>query len=35
MNKVDRAALEVQMEPQNIYSRFRHALEKVSVALLR
>jgi elongation factor 2 len=33
MNKVDRAVLELQMEPEDMYGRFRHALENVNVII--
>merc|ERR1712070_1297518 len=33
MNKVDRAVLELQMEPEDMYGQFRHALENVNVII--
>ncbi|CAE8743338.1 unnamed protein product [Polarella glacialis] len=33
MNKVDRCILELQMEPEDMYSRFRNAMENVNVII--
>jgi len=33
VNKVDRCILELQMEPEDMYSRFRHAIENVNVII--
>jgi len=33
VNKVDRCILELQMEPEDMYGRFRHAIENVNVII--
>jgi len=33
VNKVDRCILELQMEPEEMYSKFRHAIENVNVII--